>query len=351
MKIDKKLNIIFFVASEKGISGGEKVIYRHSEILNKYFKNVSSEIIPLKKSKISKYKNSILKIINKKNKYTGWNIKDVEIKTSHKPKFNVHNPKFRDKYSFNKKKDFIILPEIFAHLAKDLCIKSKIPYAIFVQNGYALNSTNNFKLLDEAYKEAKLILSVSDDTTKMINHVYGKYSKNILKMNLAIGSDKIKKNLKKQNLITFMPRKLPMHSQKLIFLLRNKLPKNWKIKALENISDREFYYYLRKSKLFLSFSYMEGLGAPPIEAAKEGNKVIGYTGEGGKDYWDKPIFTEIPNGNLDLFMNEIMKFVKSKKSHAIFSNQRIKLLQKYSSESEMKSLKTLVNKIFLKNSI
>ena len=34
------------------------------------------------------------------------------------------------------KKDFIILPEIFAHLAKDLCIKSKIPYAIFVQNGY-----------------------------------------------------------------------------------------------------------------------------------------------------------------------------------------------------------------------
>ena len=167
----------------------------------------------------------------------------------------------------------------------------------------------NFKLLDEAYKEAKLILSVSDDTTKMINHVYGKYSKNILKMNLAIGSDKIKKNLKKQNLITFMPRKLPMHSQKLIFLLRNKLPKNWKIKALENISDREFYYYLRKSKLFLSFSYMEGLGSPPIEAAKEGNKVIGYTGEGGKDYWNKPIFTEIPNGNLDLFMNEIIKFV------------------------------------------
>ena len=142
-----------------------------------------------------------------------------------------------------------------------------------------------------------------------------------------------------------MPRKLPMHSQKLIFLLRNKLPKNWKIKPLANISDTEFYNYLRKSKLFLSFSYMEGLGAPPIEAAKEGNKVIGYTGEGGKDYWKKPIFTEIPNGNLDLFMNEIMKFVKSKKSYSIFSNQRVKLLQKYSSKSETKSLKILINKI------
>ena len=58
MKLDKKLNVIYIVASEKGISGGEKVIYRHSEILNKYFKNINSEIIPLKRNKISKYKNS-----------------------------------------------------------------------------------------------------------------------------------------------------------------------------------------------------------------------------------------------------------------------------------------------------
>ena len=99
MKLDKKLNVIYIVASEKGISGGEKVIYRHSEILNKYFKNINSEIIPLKRNKISKYKNSFLKIINKKNKYTGWSIKDIEIKKAHEPKFNVHNPKFRNKFS------------------------------------------------------------------------------------------------------------------------------------------------------------------------------------------------------------------------------------------------------------
>ena len=37
MKLDKKLNVIYIVASEKGISGGEKVIYRHSEILNRHF--------------------------------------------------------------------------------------------------------------------------------------------------------------------------------------------------------------------------------------------------------------------------------------------------------------------------
>ena len=32
-------------------------------------------------------------------------------------------------------------------------------------------------------------------------------------------------------------------------------------------------------------SNLEGLGLPPLETAIAGNKVIGYTGEGGKEYW------------------------------------------------------------------
>ncbi len=345
MSINNNLNIIYIVASEKGISGGEKVIYRHSEKINKLFKNITSEIIPLEKKRISKYKNSLNKILNINKKYSGWTLNDIKIKTNHKPKFFDYNPKFRKKFDFNKNTDFIIIPEIFAHLANDLLIKNKIPYAIFVQNGYAINFTTNYKDLDLAYKKAKLILSVSQDTTKIINHVYGKYSKEILNMNLAIGSDKIDFKLKKENLITYMPRKLPFHSQKLLFLLKNRLPNNWKIKPLEKISDKVLYDNLRKSKIFLSFSFMEGLGAPPIEAAKEGNKIIGYTGEGGNEYWKKPIFTKISNGDFSSFIKEILKFIKSKTSYLKFKNQRIKLLKKYSNKSEDKSLKILINKI------
>ena len=36
-------------------------------------------------------------------------------------------------------------------------------------------------------------------------------------------------------------------------------------------------------KIFLSFSSLEGLGLPPVEAALAGNHVIGYTGEGGNE--------------------------------------------------------------------
>jgi hypothetical protein len=346
MNINKKINVIYIVPSEKNITGGEKVIYRHSEILNKVLKNISSEIIPLKRNKLSKYKNSFFKILNKKNKYAGWGLDDIEIKSNHKPKFVIYNTKFRNKFAFNKNTDFVILPEIFAHLANDLLIKYEIPYAIFVQNGFALDSTNDFASLKNAYKRAKLILSVSESTTKMIKNVFGSFSKKIFKINLSVGSVKLEDRLNKKNLITYMPRKLPTHSQKLLFMLKSKLLKTWSIKALDNIvNENELYNILKKSKIFLSFSHMEGLGLPPLEAAKEGNKVIGYTGEGGKEYWKKPIFTEIPYGNLDLYLNEILKCIKNEINYAEFKKQRKRIYKKYSTEAEHRCLKKLIYKI------
>ena len=47
---------------------------------------------------------------------------------------------------------------------------------------------------------------------------------------------------------------------------------------------------------------------PPVEAAIAGNKVIGYTGEAGKEYWHEPVFTEIPVGNFSKFSFEILCF-------------------------------------------
>ena len=90
---------------------------------------------------------------------------------------------------------------------------------------------------------------------------------------------------------------------------------------------------------------MEGLGLPPLEAAKEGNKVIGYTGEGVKEYWQKPIFTEIPYGNLDLYINEILKCIKNKINYVEFKKQRKKIYKEYSPEAEQKNLKKLIYKI------
>ena len=72
------------------------------------------------------------------------------------------------------------------------------------------------------------------------------------------------------------------------------------------MTEQEVIETLKQSKIFLSFSELEGWGLPPIEAGLTGNKVIGYTGEGGKEYWCQPIFSEIMMGDIKSFVNEIL---------------------------------------------
>ena len=149
-------------------------------------------------------------------------------------------------------------------------------------------------------------------------------------------------------MITYMPRKLSAHSDNLIFFLRNNLPKSWKFKSIHNLSEKDVYKYLLKSKIFLSFSDMEGLGIPPIEAAIAGNNVIGYPGQGGSEYWRKPIFTEVPHGNISKFKNEIFKFIKYNNEKNFINKlkfSRKKIMNKYSTNQEKKHLIKMINKI------
>ena len=179
------MNIVFISHAEKGPSGGAKIIYHHSEIINN-LKSFSSEVLHLKKRRLSKLKISLKKRLKLDLRdETGWQLDQVMPVKQFNYKWFNHKIKTRNYFDFDQNKDFVILPEIFAHLANELLIKHKIPYAIFVQNGFALDSTNDFVSLKNAYKRARLILSVSESTTKMIKHVFGSFSKKIFKINFA----------------------------------------------------------------------------------------------------------------------------------------------------------------------
>ena len=169
--------------------------------------------------------------------------------------------------------------------------------------------------------------------------------KKILKTNISIDINKFKFKTKKENIISYMPRKLPAHSENLIFFLRNVLPKRWRLKPLHNLSEKDIYKNLLKSKIFLSFSNMEGLGMPPIEAAIAGNKVIGYHGSGGLEYWRKPIFTEIKHGDITNFVNEILKEINNTKMNIKLKEHKLSIIKKYSVKQEKECLMTMIKKI------
>ena len=144
-----------------------------------------------------------------------------------------------------------------------------------------------------------------------------------------------------------MPRKLVDHSNLLIFYIQDMLPKNWKIIPLQNISEKKLFETLSKSKIFLSFSHLEGTGIPPIEAALSGNKIIGYTGGGGNSYWKKPIFTKVNNGEINDYGKKILNFIKNHNSNWIKNTkkQRTKLSLIYSKDAEKSSLKNFTKNV------
>ena len=182
----KVKNIIFITHAEKKASGGAKIIYRFSEQINK-FKNFRSEVLHLEKKKISKYKNSIIKIFDKKiPKNYGWQLKEIKPVKNFKYGWFTHKIKTKNNFKFDKKNDFVILPEIFSHFAEDLLIKNNIKYAIFVQNGYVISSTGDEKKLEKAYKSASFILSYSNDITNCINLKFPNLKTRILKVSYSL---------------------------------------------------------------------------------------------------------------------------------------------------------------------
>ena len=342
-------NIIYIATAEKEAAGGVKIIYEHSQTINQLnIKDFSSQILHLKKKKSSKWKNSINKFlkIQSNSKYFGWQPEDLTVDTNYKANWFKNKIKVKKNLSFNKKNDFLVFPEIFAHLAKTICIKNKIPYGIFALNGYSLNPTNDYKNLEEVYKKAKFIISISDNITKCLKISFpGIKNNKIIKANISIDKNKFNLKIKKKKLITYMPRKIPDHSETIMFFLRKHISKKWKIQKIHGLKEKEVFKYFSQSKIFLSITKSEGLGMPPLEAAIAGNKVIGYTGEGGKEYWREPLFTEISSGDFLKFTKEILKFIKKGKKGKKFSLARNKLIKNFSYDLEKRNIKLMINKI------
>ena len=308
-------------------TGGIKVIYRHVEILSKLLsKEVTSKV---------------------------FHFEDFNFKCNWFP----HKVSFKKNSTFDPAKEFAIIPEWMAVYHAKMLQKMGVSYGIFVQNGFYLNTKpkNNFsdQEIKEAYEKAKIIISYSDEITECIKLTFPKTVDKILRISISVDSKKFQYTEEifksKENLITCMPRKNKNHTNKLLFILKQHLPKNWEIKILDNLTESEVIKFLKKSKIFLSFAELEGFGLPAVEAALSGNFVIGYTGESGKEYWDPPIFDEVFSGDIRAFTNKVINKVKElDKNSYVFDKLKpyvSKLANKYSIEKEQCSLLSLIESI------
>jgi hypothetical protein len=135
-----------------------------------------------------------------------------------------------------------------------------------------------------------------------------------------------------------MPRKLAKHAQLVNFFLTNHLPSEWSITPIQNKNEAGVIAALKESAIFLSFCESEGCPLPPLEAALSGNLVVGYTGEGAKEYFHPPIYREVHNGDYINFVacakEAISQFEEGITSTDAYKKQLAALSEKYSIENE-----------------
>lgn len=318
----ESLNIVFIVPAVDGHkAGGDKVIYKQSDVLNQIaYCNVTSQI---------------LHPDNHQFKH-GW---------------FEHEAKMRLTNELSRETDFVIIPEVMVIPHAKMLQTLGVRYGIYVQNGYSASIPLYVGSSDElarAYSQAEIIMTISDDTSECIRLAFPDVANKIQRIFYSVDSNKFRPSSNKENLITYMPRKLARHSDLVKFFLEHNLPNDWRLQPIHGLNEAGVIDLLAKSKIFLSFSEFEGCPLPPVEAALAGNYVIGYTGEGAREYWEEPIFSLVNCGDVKAFANQVLCAIEqmgSDNSSPELDVARSKLANRYSTEAELSSLKRMVERI------
>jgi glycosyltransferase involved in cell wall biosynthesis len=91
----------------------------------------------------------------------------------------------------------------------------------------------------------------------------------------------------------------PDEIQQLRHLLRaGGLLDRWELVPIQGRTDRQTAEIMRESAIFLSLSDREGFGLPPAEAMACGCYVVGYSGLGGREFFDEEYCVPVPEGDL-----------------------------------------------------
>lgn len=266
------------------------------------------------------------------------------------PDFNCtwfnNNAAFKRDLVFDLQNDFVMIPEFWAVPHARLLHNIGVRYGIYVQGGYII-SRNNGEELEAAYHNAELILAISDDTVECIEMAFPECAKKVHRVHYSVNHDKFLASGLKENIICYMPRRMENHSRLVTFFLNKMIPQHWRIESIDGLNEDGVAFILGKSKIFLSFSELEGFGLPPVEAALSGCYVIGYTGEGGKEYWDSEIFTEIYSGDIKAFVRAVLNKIDEidnlpSELHLAAINN---LANRYSAQVELADMRFVSQKI------
>jgi glycosyltransferase involved in cell wall biosynthesis len=275
-----------------------------------------------------------------------------------KPKWRAgffeHNAPFLDSLKqIDFEQDIVVLPEFAA-------VQYLEKYAPKARNWAVLNqSLSSFRVnllagtyqqLKEVVSGALLIACVSDAVIASTAYLFPNSKARLFRVLPSLLVERSSHgDVAKKNRISFMPRRNLPHIEHLKFFLEGKLPAGWTLQPIENFSHSDAMEKLKLSKIFMSFSESEGFGLPPLEAAMLGNLVVGYHGQGGREFFEQPIFRQVEPGDYLGYARSVLQAITEIESNELdfsaLENQQRILAQRYGLEAEKAALKNFLGSL------
>jgi len=161
----------------------------------------------------------------------------------------------------------------------------------------------------------------------------------------------------KKRQIAYMPRRLEQDSRALVNMLslRDHLH-GFSFVPIDGKTLPETARIMKESLVFLSFSHREGFGLPPAEAVACGCILIGYSGNGGEEFFDDDISFKIADGDLLGFVEAVEQVVREYEANPKVLDEMRKMaseriLSKYSREKTEKGLIEAWNEIMANSEV
>ena len=303
---------IFFVCPDhQKPAGGIKQIYRQVEVLN--HNHIKAYVLHGKKPfKIKWFKNNVpvlwdhrVSDLNKKK--TRQKSKVILSSIIKLPKIIINSPKSKVQFSND---DIIVLPEYYgkdldnAFSSQSIVIYNQNCYYTF--RGYDIKESKG----DSIYHQNRLkaVIVASEDALGYLN-LFLK-NKPLHRIKYGIDHKIFSYSSDKKKQIAFMPRKLKEDALQILNIIyQNQGMKNWDLVPIEGLNEQEVAEVLRDSAIFLSFNHREGFGMPPAEAMSCGCIVVGYSGQGGNEYFKEEFTYKVPQRNIIVFVNTLEEVI------------------------------------------
>jgi glycosyltransferase involved in cell wall biosynthesis len=190
--------------------------------------------------------------------------------------------------------DVLVLPEIYEDEFET--VAPGVPRVLFNQGIYNTlqklqeRESIHSPLFDRVFDSSvRGTLCVSSDSQNILQNIYPGLP--ILRIHNAISTLLFCPASVKENTITYMPSKNIAHSRAVFAILKAKGNlQGFQIQPIQGMSEKATAETLGRSKIFASFGFPEGFSLPPAEALAAGNLVVGYHGNGGREFF-RPGFT------------------------------------------------------------